>query len=61
LDDPVDGEQNQRHFSAYYIGYCFLPPYVFCGEREIWLTAPRDLGTIADGHTSTLSSLSGFM
>ena len=32
-DDPVHGEQIGRHFSAYYDGYCFLPPYVFCGEQ----------------------------
>lgn len=32
-DDPVHGEQVDRHFSAYYNGYCFLPLYVFCGEQ----------------------------
>jgi hypothetical protein len=31
-DDPVHGEQDGRHFSAYYDSYCFLPLYVFCGE-----------------------------
>ncbi len=32
-DDPVHGEQEGRHFSAYYDNYCFLPLYVFCGEQ----------------------------
>ncbi len=32
-DDPMHGEQNERHFSAYYNGYSFLPLYVFCGEQ----------------------------
>src|SRR6478672_12060390 len=32
-DDPVHGEQEGRFFHGYYGGYCFLPLYVFCGER----------------------------
>lgn len=32
-DDIVHGNQDGRHFSAYYDNYCFLPLYVFCGER----------------------------
>jgi hypothetical protein len=32
-DDPVHGDQIDRHFSAYYNNYCFLPLYVFCGEQ----------------------------
>jgi hypothetical protein len=32
-DDPVHGRQEQRFFHGYYDGYCFLPLYVFCGER----------------------------
>ena len=32
-DDLVHGNQEGRHFSAYYDGYCFLPLYVFCGEQ----------------------------
>jgi len=30
-DDIVHGNQDGRHFSAYYDNYCFLPLYVFCG------------------------------
>ena len=32
-DDLVHGNQEGRHFSAYYDNYCFLPLYVFCGEQ----------------------------
>ena len=32
-DDPVHGRQVGRFFHGYYDHYCFLPLYVFCGER----------------------------
>lgn len=32
-DDPVHGRQEGRFFHGYYDSYCFLPLYVFCGER----------------------------
>jgi hypothetical protein len=32
-DDPVHGMQEGRFFHGYYDHYCFLPLYVFCGER----------------------------
>jgi transposase InsO family protein len=32
-DDPVHGNQEERFFHGYYDCYCFLPLYVFCGER----------------------------
>jgi len=32
-DDPVHGCQVGRFFHGYYDHYCFLPLYVFCGER----------------------------
>ncbi len=32
-DDRVHGTQEQRFFHGYYDHYCFLPLYVFCGER----------------------------
>lgn len=32
-DDPVHGEQEQRHFNGFYDGYCFLPLYIFCGDH----------------------------
>lgn len=32
-DDRVHGEQEGRFFHGYYDHYCFLPLYVFCGDR----------------------------
>jgi hypothetical protein len=32
-DDPIHGGQENRFFHGYYDGYCYLPLYVFCGER----------------------------
>jgi hypothetical protein len=38
-DDPVHGHQDGRAFHGYYDSYCFLPLYVFCGDRPLlaWL------------------------
>lgn len=32
-DDPIHGDQEGRFFHGYYDNYCFLPLYVFCGEK----------------------------
>lgn len=32
-DDPIHGMQEGRFFHGYYDHYCFLPLYVFCGDR----------------------------
>jgi hypothetical protein len=32
-DDAVHGGQEGRFFHGYYYNYCFLPLYVFCGQR----------------------------
>lgn len=32
-DDAVHGQQEGRFFHGYYDHYCFLPLYVFCGEK----------------------------
>ena len=32
-DDPIHGAQEGRFFHGYYDGYCYLPLYVFCGEK----------------------------
>jgi hypothetical protein len=34
-DDRVHGCQEQAHFHGYYRDYCFLPLYVFCGDRLV--------------------------
>lgn len=32
-DDPIHGQQEARFFHGYYDNYCYLPLYVFCGEK----------------------------
>ncbi len=32
-DDPLHGEQENRFYQGYYRCYCYLPLYVFCGDR----------------------------
>lgn len=32
-DDPIHGGQEGRFFHGYYDSYCYLPLYVFCGEK----------------------------
>ena len=32
-DDRVHGQQEERFFHGYYDHYCFLPLYVFCGDK----------------------------
>ena len=32
-DDPLHGNQEGRFFHGFYDGYCYLPLYVFCGDR----------------------------
>jgi hypothetical protein len=47
--DPVHGEQEGRHFNAFYDCYCYLPLYIFCGRHLLAAklrTADRDA---ADG------------
>lgn len=31
-DDPLYGKQEGRFFHGYYMDYCYLPLYIFCGE-----------------------------
>jgi hypothetical protein len=31
-DDPLYGNQEGRFFHGYYLNYCYLPLYIFCGE-----------------------------
>jgi hypothetical protein len=32
-DDPLYGHQAGRFFHGYYMNYCYLPLYIFCGEH----------------------------
>ena len=43
-DDAVHGKQEGRLFHGYYDHYCFLPLYVFCGDRQACLGAAVAVG-----------------
>lgn len=32
-DDPLHGHQSGRFFHGYYMNYCYLPLYIFCGDH----------------------------
>jgi hypothetical protein len=32
-DDPLHGKQEGRFFHGYYMNYCYLPLYIFCGDQ----------------------------
>ena len=34
-DDPIHGQQEGAFFHGYYKNYCYLPLYVFCGDRLV--------------------------
>ena len=34
-DDPIHGRQEGAFFHGYYKNYCYLPLYVFCGDRLV--------------------------
>ena len=34
-DDQLHGRQEQGYFNSYYGGYCYLPLYIFCGEKLV--------------------------
>ena len=46
-NDPLHGHQEGRFFHGYYDEYCYLPLYIFCGERLLCAklrTSDRDAG-----------------
>lgn len=57
--DPIHGEQEGRHFSAFYNCYCYLPLYVFCGRHLLAAklrTVDRDA---ADGAVAEVERIVG--
>jgi hypothetical protein len=56
-DDPLHGGQEGRFYHGYYGCYCYLPLYVFCGDRLLVAklrTSDRDA---SDGSTEVLAYL----
>ena len=60
-DDPLHGRQEGRFFHGYYRSYCYLPLYVFCGDRLLLArlrTADSDPGAgVADELTPPISRI----
>lgn len=58
--DPTDivlhGQQEKRHYSAYYKAYCFLPLHVFCGEHLL-VSYLRSSGQDAIKHAAAILRL----
>jgi hypothetical protein len=53
-DDPLHGNQENRFFHGYYMNYCYLPLYVFCGE---FLLCARLRPSNTDGSEGTVEEL----
>lgn len=55
-DDLVHGTQVGRHFNGYYKNYCFLPLYVFCGQKLL-VSHLRPASVDAAKHTGAILAL----
>lgn len=53
-DDPLHGNQENRFFHGYYMNYCYLPLYIFCGE---FLLCARLRPSNIDGSEGTVEEL----
>jgi hypothetical protein len=53
-DDPLYGNQEGRFFHGYYMNYCYLPLYIFCGE---FLLCARLRSSNIDGAQGTVEEL----
>ena len=55
-DDQVHGEQEGRFYHGYYHNYCFLPLYVFCGQKLL-VSYLRQANQDGAAHTWAILSL----
>ncbi len=53
-DDPLHGHQSGRFFHGYYMNYCYLPLYIFCGEH---LLCARLRPSNIDGSAGSLKEI----
>jgi hypothetical protein len=53
----VHGEQEGRHFSAYYGDYCYLPLYAFVGNVPLWAQLRTSDQDAASGVASALEKI----
>jgi hypothetical protein len=55
----LHGEQEGRHFSAYYGGYCYLPLYAFVGNIPLWAQLRTSAQDAAAGVVPALAKMVG--
>jgi hypothetical protein len=53
----LHGQQEGRHFSAYYDDYCYLPLYVFVGDFPLWAQLRTSDQDGADGVVAALEQI----
>jgi hypothetical protein len=53
----LHGEQEGRHFRAYYDDYCYLPLYVFVGDFPLWAQLRTSNKDGADGAVAALEKI----
>ncbi len=53
----LHGEQEGRHFRAYYDAYCYLPLYVFVGDFPLWAQLRTSDKDGADGVVAALEKI----
>jgi len=53
----LHGEQEGRHFRAYYDDYCYLPLYVFVGDIPLWAQLRTSDQDAADGVVAALEKI----
>jgi hypothetical protein len=58
-DDPLYGEQEGRHFHAYYDCYCYLPLYIFCGRHLLAAKLRSSANDAASGATEEVARIVG--
>jgi hypothetical protein len=58
-DDPLHGNQEGRFFHGYYMNYCYLPLYIFCGEFLLCARLRRSNIDAAEGTVEELERIVG--
>ncbi len=53
----LHGQQEGRHFNAYYDGYCYLPLYVFVGDVPLWAQLRPGISDAAEGVVPALAKI----
>lgn len=58
-DDPLHGNQEGRFFHGFYMNYCYLPLYIFCGEFLLCARLRRSNIDASEGTVEELERIVG--